>query len=229
MRSLGQFLVCIRGKLTSLLLAILMLSVGLVATTFDRALAQAQPVFLTPAQVADIQQQVTAAITAANMQQFNNMVVDPAAFQLCNCTKPTPDQVATMQCDNPGRLAALAQAIATVTVNLIGVYGPAAAGDVTSIILATATAANVPPSAIGTGLGRAANQIAISNNAAAILIAQDLAAEGTADIDNCFALADPVLAAVVTEPPVVGAPPTAPPGPPQGPPTITPVLAVSES
>jgi hypothetical protein len=131
MRSLGQFLVCIR-KLGSLVLATLMLSVGLVATTFDRALAQAQPVLLTPAQVADIQAQVSAAITAANMQQFNTMVMDPTVVQLCNCTKPTPDQVSTMQCENPGRLAALAQAIATVTVNLIGVYGPQTAGDVTS-------------------------------------------------------------------------------------------------
>src|SRR5258705_10644481 len=148
MRSLGQFLVCIRGKLGSLIFASAMLSAGLVATTFDRAMAQAQPVLLNPAQVADIQAQVTAAITAANMQQFNTMVMDPAVVQLCNCTKPTPDQVSTMQCDNPGRLAALTQAIATVTVNLIGVHGPAAAGDGTSIIQATATNAGVPPSAI---------------------------------------------------------------------------------
>jgi len=229
MRGLGQSLICIRGKLFSLILATAMLSIGFVATTFDKAMAQAQPVILTPAQVADIQAQVTAAINAANMQQFNTMVLDPAAVQLCNCTRPTPDQVTTMQCDNPGRLAALTQAIATVTVNLINIYGPQAAGDITSVILATATAAGVPPAAIGTGLGRAAAQIAISNNAAAILIAQDLAAEGTADIDNCFALADPVLAAVVSEPPVVGAPPTAPPGPPQGPPIINPVLANTPS
>src|SRR5262249_36503423 len=145
------------------------------------------------------------------------------------CTKPQPDQVSTMQCDNPGRLAALTQAIANVTVSLVGQYGPQTAGDVTSIILATAGAAGVPSAAIGTGLGRAATQIPLSNNAAAILIAQDLAAEGTADIDNCFANADPVLAAVVTEPPTVGAPPTNPPDPPQTPPPINPVLATTPS
>ncbi len=228
MSILVRSLICLRGSLISLVLAAAMLSVGFVATTFDTALAQGQPVLLTPAQVAAIQAQVTAAINAANMQQFNTMVMDPAAFQLCNCTRPTPDQVNTMQCDNPGRLAALAQAIANVIIDLVGTYGPATAGDIASIVLATAMNAGVPPSAIGIGFGRAATQIAVGNNAAAILIAQDLANEGTAEIDNCFALADPVLAAVVMDPTGVGAPP-APPGPPQGPPTVTPVLATNPS
>lgn len=229
MSILVRSLICLRGSLISLVLAAAMLSAGFVATTFDTALAQGQPALLTPAQVAAIQAQVSAAINAASMQQFNIMVMDPAAIQLCNCTKPMPDQVNTMQCDNPGRLAALAQAIANVTVDLVVTYGPAAAGDITSIILATAMSANVPPSAIGIGLARAANQIAISNNSAAILIAQDLASEGTADIDNCFALGDPVLAAVVLDPTiVVGAGPGQP-GAPNPPPPISPVLATNPS
>ena len=44
MRGLGQSLICIRGKLFSLVLATAMLSIGFVATTFDKAMAQAQPV-----------------------------------------------------------------------------------------------------------------------------------------------------------------------------------------
>ena len=226
MSVVGRHFVFLRARLASLALAAALLVVGFVGTTFDSA--RAQVVLLTPAQIAAIQAQVNAAINAASMQQFNIMVMDPAAVQLCNCSKPTPDQVSTMQCDNPGRLAALAQAIANVEIDLITTYGPQAAGDITSIVLATAMAANVPPSAIGIGLARAATQIAISNNAAAILIAADLANEGTADVDNCFAVGDPVLAAVVMDPTTVGAPP-APPGPPQGPPPVTPVLAVSPS
>jgi len=226
MSVVGRHFTFLKAQLASLALAVAVLAIGFVGTTLDTA--RAQVILLTPAQIQAIQAQVTAAINTANMQQFNVMVMDPAVVQLCNCNKPTPDQVSTMQCDNPARLAALAQAIANVELDLIATYGPQAAGDITSIVLATAMAANVPPNAIGIGLARAATQIAISNNAAAILIAQDLANEGTADVDNCFAIGDPVLAAVVMDPTTVGAPP-APPGPPQGPPPVTPVLAVSPS
>ena len=233
MSSLANSLIFLKGRFASLGLAAALacfLGLGFVATTLDSALAQGQPVILTPVQVAAIQAQVTAAINAANMQQFNNMTVDPAALIVCNCTRPNVDQANTMQCDNPARTAALAQAITNVTLNLIGQFGPSAAGDVTSIIVATSMAAGVPPSAIGTGLGRAAQQIGVGNGPAAILIAQDLANEGTADIDNCFSLADPILAAVVTGPPTtVGVGPPRPPGPPIAPPPIAPVLAVSAS
>jgi hypothetical protein len=229
MRSLENLLISIQRKLLSFVVAAALLGLGFVATTFDSALAQGQAVILAPAQVAAIQAQITAAINAANMQQFNNMVVDPAALIVCNCTRPNVDRVNTMQCDNAARTAALAQAITNVTLNLIGQFGPSAAGDITSIVIATSMAQNVPASAVGIGLGRAAQQLGTTNGPAAILIAQDLANEGTADIDNCFSLADPILAAVVTGPPVTtGAPPT-PPGPPTAPPPIAPVLAVSAS
>jgi len=205
------------------------LGLGFAAAPLDSAFAQGQPAILTPQQVAAIQAQITAAINAANMQQFNTMVVDPAALVLCNCNRPNVDRANTMQCDNPARMAAVAQAIANVTVNLVAQFGPAAAGDITSIIVATSMGAGVPASAIGTGLGRAAQQLGTANGPAAILIAQDLANEGTADIQNCFSLADPILAAVVAGPPVTtGAPPAAP-TPPQGPPAITPVLALNAS
>jgi len=171
MSSLANSLIFLKGRFASLGLAAALacfLGLGFVATTLDSALAQGQPVILTPVQVAAIQAQVTAAINAANMQQFNNMVVDPAALIVCNCTRPNVDQANTMQCDNPARTAALAQAITNVTLNLIGQFGPSAAGDVTSIIIATSMAAGVPPSAIGTGLGRAAQQIGVGNGPAAI-------------------------------------------------------------
>ena len=230
--SLTNFLNSLKGRLASLALAatlVCMLGLGFVATTLDSALAQGQPVILTPAQVAQIQAQITAAINAANMQQFNTMVVDPAALIVCNCNRPNVDQANTMQCDNAARTAALATAIQNVMLNLIGQFGPSSAGDITSIVVATAMAQGVPPSAVGIGLGRAAQALGTANGPAAILIAQDLANEGTADIDNCFSLADPILAAVVTGNPVTtGAPPT-PPGPPVGPPPIAPVLAISAS
>ena len=233
MSNLANSLIFFRGRLASLGLAgalAFLLGLGFVATTFDSALAQNQPVILNPAQVAQIQAQITAAIDAANMQQFNTMVVDPAALIVCNCNRPMVDQANTMQCDNAARLGALAQAITNVTLNLIGQFGPAAAGDITSIIIATSMAQNVPPTAVGIGLGRAAQQLGTTNGPAAILIAQDLANEGTQDIDNCFSRADPILAAVVQTPtPIVGAGPPTPPGPPVGPPPIAPVLAVSAS
>ena len=228
-----NFLNSLKGRLASLALAaalVCVLGLGFVATTLDAALAQGQPAILTPAQIAQIQAQITAAINAANMQQFNNMVVDPAALIVCNCNRPTVDQASTMQCDNAARTAALAQAIQTVTLNLIGQLGPSAAGDITSIVIATAMAQGVPPSAVGIGLGRAAQALGTVNGPAAVLIAQDLANEGTADIDNCFSFADPILAAVVQTPTTVGAGPQPnPPGPPVGPPGVNPVLALTPS
>jgi hypothetical protein len=227
-----NLVISLKGRLASLSLATALaccVGLGFVATTFDSALAQQQVVILTPAQVAAIQAQITAAINAANMQQFNNMVVDPAALIVCNSTRPNVDRVNTMQCDNAARTAALAQAITNVTLNLIGQYGPSAAGDLTSIIVATSMAAGVTPSAIGIGLGRAAQQLGTVNGPAATLIAQDLANEGTADINNCFSLGDPILAAVVTGPPMTTGAPPAPPGPSTTPPPVSPVLAVSAS
>src|SRR5258708_32767629 len=100
MRSLNS----LKSRLASLGMATsltCLLGLGFVATTLDSALAQGQPVILTPAQVATIQAQINAAITAANMQQFNTMVADPAALIVCNCTRPNVDRANTMQCDNP--------------------------------------------------------------------------------------------------------------------------------
>src|SRR3954471_23318448 len=100
MSSLANSLNSLRGRLASLALAVALscfLGLGFAAAPLDSAFAQGQPAILTPQQVAAIQAQITAAINAANMQQFNTMVVDPAALVLCNCNRPNVDRANTMQ------------------------------------------------------------------------------------------------------------------------------------
>ena len=101
--------------------------------------------------------------------------------------------------------------------------------------LASAMNAGVPASAIGAGLGKAAQQIAQGNGAAAILIAQVMANEGTADIDNCFAstVGSQQLASIALGPPnttAAGGGGGAGGGAPgNGAPGVAPVLATSAS
>jgi len=235
MRELANAMVVLRKNIASAALAAMMccaVGLGFVATTLGTAYAQPQAT-LTPAQISTIQAQIAATINAVNMQQFNTMVVDPAVLALCNCAQNTNTaNNPNAACENPAKNAALAQAIADLLVSLVGTYGSGAAGEITSIILASAMSAGVPATAIGAGLGKGAQQLAQANGAAAILVAQVMANEGTLDIDNCFAstVGSQQLASIALGPPTNtgagggggGAPGNDAPG-------VIPVLATSAS
>jgi hypothetical protein len=143
-------------------------------------------------QIAAAQAQITAAINAANVAPLNTIVIDPTVQTWCNCaasTLPNTELLTVDQqaCADAARLSALAKAIADVTLALVGMHGPDAASEIASIVLATAMNLNVPPTAIGAGLGAAATQLAQADQDAAILVATVLANEGTVGIANCFA------------------------------------------
>ncbi len=116
----------------------------------------------TPKQAAASQAQIQSAITATNSRPFANV---------------------------KARQDVLAATIAVTTEGLIANYGPGAASAITSIIIATAGDEGAPPASIGVGLGQAATQLALSNPAAATVIARTVANEGTADMGQSFASA----------------------------------------
>jgi len=211
--------------------------VGFVATTLGTAYAaaaqgQQQGTGLSAVQIAAIQAQIKAAIDAANMKQFDAMMVDPQVQAICNCAMQDAANNLLRMCDNPARIAALAQAIADVTVTLVKNYDPKFAGEIASIILSVAMNSGVPSTAIGVGLGKGAQQVAQSDTMAATFIAQEIANEGTVDIANCFASAvgSQQLASIALGPPsTTGAGAGGPGAPGNGSPGVNPVLAVSPS
>jgi hypothetical protein len=140
------------------ILAISLLAAGLVAFIATPRVTYAQSV-LAAEQVVEIQAAVQAVIDAVNEQII-----------------ATQDE----------RDAAMANAIASVTVNLIATYGTTAAEEISLLVVTSASEANIAGHVIGAGLGQAATQIAESDPVTAARIAAAVGSGGVAGMLAAF-------------------------------------------
>jgi hypothetical protein len=85
--------------------------------------------------------------------------------------------------------AALSTAIAQVIESAVSTYGPAAAGEIGSLVIAASETAGVPAGDTGTALGQAAAVVAAYNLEGAKALARTVANEGTPGMVSSFVTA----------------------------------------
>jgi hypothetical protein len=150
----------VRASAAATMLAISGMAVGTLALTVAPGFAQDVSITVTAAQAATIQTQLQAAIAAVNGQGLTG-----AAYT-----------------------QAVEAAIAQVTSNAVATYGAAAAGSVTSAVLAAPALASLPPATVGAALGAAAATVAANMGAgAAAAIGSSVANEGPTGSGTAFA------------------------------------------
>lgn len=140
------------------ILAISLIAAGLAAFAATPSITYAQS-SLGAEEIADIQIAVQSAIDTVNQQMI-----------------ATQDE----------RDAAMASAIANITVDLIATYGAAVAEEISLLVVATANGANIAGHVIGAGLGQAATQVAASDPVAAAEIADAAGSGGVAGMLAAF-------------------------------------------